>query len=796
MAQIFNQVKVATNENIDLSVTFPLGNYTIDGVIVNANDRVLLKSQSARIENGIYAFNSSGLLVRAADFPLGSIQTGSSIVFVQEGENFADTGWIISTNGSIIVGVTEIYFEKFTLNQKTPGSDVTSSIILRKEKGYPLTNDELDNNFKYLAYELTLKLNSSDFNPTQIVNRINTLTSEEADLNAFRLQSSLPDELANGDTIAKRDTLGNLTATLFYGDLVGNADTATNADFATLAGNVTGVVLTQHGGTGSSTISGARTNLDVVYRGGDSLYGKLTLDALEQNDVAALRIVPSANLPTSYQDGDVWSSATAMFYRLSGITKTFASLESPNFTGVTTVPDNDKAANNTRAANTKFVQTHVTDINAALALKAPLASPSLTGIPTAPTAAIVTENTQIATTKYVRDKAYNILNNYDTTATVDSKISGLNSTLSPRITTAQAAADEALRNAGTPIAAIMYFPRATPPLGWLKCNGELVSKLVYVDLFNAIGYSYGGSGDFFRLPDLRGEFLRGWDDGRGVDAGRTFGSWQKSSIGIIDPSFTSIAPGGYVSDNDPPNEAAKSQNVLEAGFDLIDYSLYTRTLMTNAGNSAGARWALNSNGWSSGGHRPRNVALLACIKAFGVQDDFDASSFSEAINEVNSRVRKAGDTMTGPLLLSGAPTLPLHASTKKYVDDKVAAVALIPGPVGPTGPQGAQGPQGPAGTASHMFTYGQTQAVGYTNQVGSFNDGSNYVDIYPPSGKTMSDLVAFIPSIRSIYFAGGVDGNDALRCSYLFYSGFIRVWCQNTEQRYYPTINWLAIWRN
>lgn len=90
---------------------------------------------------------------------------------------------------------------------------------------------------------------------------------------------------------------------------------------------------------------------------------------------------------------------------------------------------------------------------------------------------------------------------------------------------------------------------------------------------------------------------------------------------------------------------------------------------------------------------------------------------------------------------------------------------------------------------------GMTQAYNYTNQVGSFNDSANYFDIFPPSGYTMYNLYAFIPSIAYIYYAGGVDGNDALRCVQSNLSDRIRVYVQNTEQRYYPSANWLAIWR-
>lgn len=70
------------------------------------------------------------------------------------------------------------------------------------------------------------------------------------------------------------------------------------------------------------------------------------------------------------------------------------------------------------------------------------------------------------------------------------------------------------------------------PAGWLKANGQLVSRSTYAALFAAIGTTYGaGDGSTtFQLPDLRGEFLRGWDDGRGVDSGRALGSAQADQI--------------------------------------------------------------------------------------------------------------------------------------------------------------------------------------------------------------------------------------------------------------------------
>jgi microcystin-dependent protein len=82
----------------------------------------------------------------------------------------------------------------------------------------------------------------------------------------------------------------------------------------------------------------------------------------------------------------------------------------------------------------------------------------------------------------------------------------------------------------SPAGQVAYFARSAAPTGWLKANGAAVSRAAYSDLFAAIGTSFGGGDGFntFNLPDLRGEFIRGWDDARGVDIGRSFASWQAS----------------------------------------------------------------------------------------------------------------------------------------------------------------------------------------------------------------------------------------------------------------------------
>jgi hypothetical protein len=172
----------------------------------------------------------------------------------------------------------------------------------------------------------------------------------------------------------------------------------------------------------------------------------------------------------------------------------------------------------------------------------------------------------------------------------------------------------------------------------------------------------------------------------------------------------------------------------------------TGTVSGNAGSATQLQTARTINGVSFDG--TQNITVTAT----------DAT-----------KVALAGSTMTGYLTLVGAPVNANHATTKTYVDSRL--------------------PQ-------YTFTSGNTvySTSGFTNQVGSWNNSRNFFDVFPPSGKTMTNLVAFIPSIAVIHYAGGVNGDDSMRCTWSELSDRIRVYVQNTEQRSTPAANYLAIW--
>lgn len=152
---------------------------------------------------------------------------------------------------------------------------------------------------------------------------------------------------------------------------------------------------------------------------------------------------------------------------------------------------------------------------------------------------------------------------------------------------------------GVPVSTVVYLARQTAPEGWLKANGSAISRTQYADLFAAIGIVYGkGDGSTtFNLPDLRGEFMRGFDDGRGVDTGRLFGSGQDGSI-----------QSHY---HDLLNANGNTQTPVPEDGNIYNGDISKVTYFTKGANTCG--WVCTSAAGSAE-TRPRNIALLACIK--------------------------------------------------------------------------------------------------------------------------------------------------------------------------------------
>jgi microcystin-dependent protein len=166
----------------------------------------------------------------------------------------------------------------------------------------------------------------------------------------------------------------------------------------------------------------------------------------------------------------------------------------------------------------------------------------------------------------------------------------------------QALIDASLASYG--VGTVLYVPATSPPHGFVKSNGALLSRTAYATLWAyaqvsgnvaasdaawiAGKFSPGDGATTFRIPDLRGEFVRGWDDGRGVDMSRILGSKQDDEYKAHthgsggNNGFWVDMPGRYIS---------------PASGSIVNLNNTTETT-------------------SSGGveTRPRNVALMPCIK--------------------------------------------------------------------------------------------------------------------------------------------------------------------------------------
>jgi microcystin-dependent protein len=155
-----------------------------------------------------------------------------------------------------------------------------------------------------------------------------------------------------------------------------------------------------------------------------------------------------------------------------------------------------------------------------------------------------------------------------------------------------------------PSGTVIAFAASTAPTGYLECAGAAISRTTYATLFGVIGTTFGvGDGSTtFNLPDLRGQFVRGWADSGSVDSGRTFGSTQAYQVGphshpITDPGHT--------------HTITQSTNSVSGGANPVATAVSTGTGVTTSSSTTGITVNNNTGTTES---RPTNVALMYCIK--------------------------------------------------------------------------------------------------------------------------------------------------------------------------------------
>ncbi|EFD6616085.1 phage Tail Collar domain protein [Escherichia coli DEC3F] len=254
-------------------------------------------------------------------------------------------------------------------------------------------------------------------------------------------------------------------------------------------------------------------------------------------------------------------------------------------------------------------------------------NPTFTGEPKAPTPATGNNTTRIATTAFVQAAITALINGAPATldtlkeiavainndpkfsTTINNALSGkqpLDETLT-HLSGKDVAGLLAYLGLGEgsalPVGVPVPWPSATPPTGWLKCNGAAFSAEEYPELAKAYPTN--------KLPDLRGEFIRGWDDGRGADSGRGLLSFQKAtlveSFGLVRSPTTGsyrlvTRPTETVSDN--------TSNYMTTDYDSREglYSpatAYPSIELPPTGAGAGAGFRV----------RPRNIAFNYIVRA-------------------------------------------------------------------------------------------------------------------------------------------------------------------------------------
>ncbi len=255
-------------------------------------------------------------------------------------------------------------------------------------------------------------------------------------------------------------------------------------------------------------------------------------------------------------------------------------------------------------------------------------NPTFTGEPKAPTPAAGNNTTRIATTAFVQAAITALINGAPATldtlkeiaaainndpkfsTTINNALSGkqpLDNTLT-HLSGKDVAGLLAYLGLGEgsalPVGVPVPWPSATPPTGWLKCNGAAFSAEEYPELAKAYPTN--------KLPDLRGEFIRGWDDERGVDSGRTLLSSQGDAIRNITGGF------GQLRVNSEINAIVDVQSVSGAFYGGTSVRNNINVSMTYA-NDRKIRQDVHFSAANvvptANENRPRNIAFNYIVRA-------------------------------------------------------------------------------------------------------------------------------------------------------------------------------------
>ncbi|EFD5022627.1 phage tail protein, partial [Escherichia coli] len=255
-------------------------------------------------------------------------------------------------------------------------------------------------------------------------------------------------------------------------------------------------------------------------------------------------------------------------------------------------------------------------------------NPTFTGEPKAPTPAAGNNTTRIATTEFVQAAITALINGapatLDTLKEIAAAINNdpkFSTTINNALSGKQPLDETLTHLSGKDVAGLLAYlglgegsalpvgvpvpwPSATPPTGWLKCNGAPFSAEEYPELAKVYPTN--------KLPDLRGEFIRGWDDERGVDSGRTLLSAQGDAIRNITGGF------GQLRVNSEINAIVDVQGVSGAFYGGTSVRNNINVSMTYA-NDRKIRQDVHFSAANvvptANENRPRNIAFNYIVRA-------------------------------------------------------------------------------------------------------------------------------------------------------------------------------------
>ena len=141
-----------------------------------------------------------------------------------------------------------------------------------------------------------------------------------------------------------------------------------------------------------------------------------------------------------------------------------------------------------------------------------------------------------------------------------------------------------------PIGSVISYAGSTAPDGYFECNGSSFSNGTYPKLYQALGGN--------KVPDLRGQFVRGWDHGAGVDSGRVLGSAQGDAIRDITASV----------------ELAHMYALQATGAFTLSSTGNANWVGTVPGIRYRLRFQASKVVPTADENRPKNISYLACIK--------------------------------------------------------------------------------------------------------------------------------------------------------------------------------------